>query len=313
MSVPFSGHSTRSRSPGLDLVEQGVGARDVVVEDRLALPERVEPGAGDVALHGADLERALLGLRVERDRQADDEDRDRDVDARHAGPHEPHPARRERSGRAARPTATTTPLSSGDAAAGRERRERRVGLREREAAPREAAERPEGRAQLLGRDPQEAKTTTCSPTAAPDGLSAARPGPGRPEERDVGASSVERASHGTCPTASPVQRISGMKKVRPQDQSDEGVPAGAVAAHRQVEQRDADERRPPPAGRGEGEPGQVAAGDRQDEGPPAGGFTGGHRIRVRQSLGSPAPARSRPTGPRVLRTGQRAGARTVVY
>ena len=33
---------------------------DVVVEDGLALPERVEPGAGDVALDGADLQRPAL-------------------------------------------------------------------------------------------------------------------------------------------------------------------------------------------------------------------------------------------------------------
>ena len=246
--------------------------------------------------------------------QADDE-HGRDDGQRDA------PADRARSRRAASrirasstPTATTAPVSSGRPAAAR--RTRRAGESAWENASRPHGKPPNGQAaaQLLGRDEEDREDDDLQADAAPDRVARGAPrSTRRRRARSTSASRVLQREPRHQPDGVVGPGDQREEEREPPDEADEGVPARAVATQGQVQEGDADEGRAPPAGRREREAGEHATRDGEDESPPAGGFTGGHHRRVRQPAEAVLAPGVRPTGPRVLRTGRRAGARTVVY
>ena len=256
-------------------------------------PNASSPVPGTLPCTAPTLQRARLGLRVERDGEADQRRRRPRRRTRAA-------VRTNRTRRAASrtwasstPATTTRPLSSG---APPQEANAASGESACENASRPHGNPPNGHdaAQLLGRDPQEREHDDLQADAAPHGVAAARPRPcRRRSSAKYSASRVLSAIHGTRPTASSAQVISGANEREAPEQPDEGVPARAVAAQGQEQQRHADEGRAPPAGCGEREAGEQAARDGEDESPPAGGFTGGHRSATAGPLSS-RPASDRP-------------------
>ena len=297
MSVPFSGHRTRSSSPGSTWSSSASVPATWLSSTACALAERVEPGARARCPGRRPTRRlpvcAWVSSGISRpttQHAADDGGRDdqptdlqpaggeQDPGEQHAdGHHGPGEQRRARRARRARRGASRpgrTPAGpTGSRRTARRRRSSSVATN------------------------RIVKTTTCRPTLRQTALPRRAQLHAAPKSAKYAASSVLSASHGTSPTASSAQVISGRKNARPQTKPDEGVPAGAVAAQGQVQQGDAEEGRAPPAGLREREPGEQATRDGEDESPPAGGFTGGHPWRVRQRAEGRAEQVHAVTGP----------------
>ena len=153
-------------------------------------------------------------------------------------------ARDQRDGRARKPASAVRNASPGAPSNDGRRQQRAVGLREGDAAPGESAEREPG-AQRLAGDPGGGR-------------------PDRPERQPAGRRRDQRAGRRSQQRLRDRQRVPGQvadidvgeaeqRQVerQPEDEpeTEPGTPAAAV--HRQPQQREADDRRPPPGGRGE--------------------------------------------------------------